>query len=282
MRFGFFASLLAHLAVAGLMLLSLPESWRPDVEAEPYVPIELISEAELEKKTSVPAAQPEPVEEVKPPIPKPEPEPEVEPPAAEPEPALPEPEPEPVVEPAPQPEKAEPKPPAKPAPDTPSLRPKKKKSDELDLDALSALVDKAKKEEAESAAPSETPAEATEEADRARPAVGAGDRLTASEYAKMQAAIYKCWSPLYGAPEAEKLKVLLEIRLNRDGTLDGQPKVLNETAIVLSGNQFWKVAEQRAVRAVISCQPYDFLSQDRYEIWRVMEMNFDPSQMVGR
>ncbi|MFQ5563708.1 MAG: hypothetical protein ACE5FO_09080 [Parvularculaceae bacterium] len=277
MRFGFFASLLVHLAVAGLALLSLPESWRPDVEAEPYVPIELIREAELAEKTSVPAAQPEPVEEVEPELPEPEPEPE--PVAEEPAPVEPEPEPEPapvIEEPAPEPEKK-----VTPAPEAPNIRPKKE-SDELDLEALSALVDKAKKETERATEPSETPSETAEESEQTRRAVGAGDRLTASDYAKLQAAMYECWRPPFGAPEAEKLNVIVEIRLDRDGTLDGEPKVLNATAIALSGNPFWKTAEQAAVRAVISCQPYDFLSQDRYETWREIEMNFDMTEMVGR
>ncbi|MEE2690648.1 MAG: hypothetical protein VX640_03800 [Pseudomonadota bacterium] len=281
MRFGVIASVLLHLAAIGLAFISLPESWRSKVVSEPVVPIELIREAELAEKTSVPAAapKPKPEEEKKPEPPAPKEEPKPEPPKpqpkAEPEPAklaeAPKPKPEPVPEKKPEPPKEKPKEQPKPKP--------KPKTDELDFDRLAAVVDKAKKEEAKPEAPSET----TLEAEKARAAVGAGDRLTASDISKMKAAVGRCWSvsALAGAPDANKLVVQLEFELNRDGTLIGAPRVANSMQINLSGNRFWKVAEQTAIRAVVSCQPYDFLSPDRYNTWREMELVFDPSEMAG-
>ncbi len=275
MRFGVFASLLFHLAIFGVAFLSLPASWRPDVEAEPYIPLELIAEAELDLTTSVPAAAPEPVEELEP---EPEPEPIVE---EEPEPVVAEPEPEPEPEPVTVVE-AEPKP-AAPEPAPPKKQPtvKPKRTAELDLDALSKLVDKSRDDTAASAR--QAPSQTTETADRARPAVGAGDRLTASDEAKMRAAVERCWnaSAIIGAPNPEKLIVTIDIALDRDGALASAPRVMNQLQINLSGNRFWKVAEQSALRAVVACAPYDFLPQDRYETWREFTLNFDPSQMAG-
>jgi len=274
MRFGLFASLLLHLVIVGAAFVSLPESWRPDVEAEPYIPLELIEQAELDLQTSVPAAVPEPEPEE---IEQPDlPEPDIEEPPApveeiEPEPA-PEPEPAEVVatpEPTPEPPKATPKPKPKPEPA------------ELDFDALSKLIDKERQEEHERPqAPSQTP----EQAETARAAIGAGDRLTASDEAKMRAAVERCWnaSAIIGAPEPEKLIVRIEIDLNRDGSLASPPRVANAVQINLSGNRFWKVAEQAALRAVISCAPYDFLPPERYDTWKEFTLNFDPSLMVGR
>ncbi|MEM9262576.1 MAG: hypothetical protein AAGA22_03270, partial [Pseudomonadota bacterium] len=112
MRFGVFASFLLHASAIGLAFVSLPEELRTVVEAEPFIPVELIAEAEYAERTSVPAATPDPE-------PEPEPqEPEVEEPAPveaepepveapEPEPIAPDPEPEPepeeVTEPEPEP-----------------------------------------------------------------------------------------------------------------------------------------------------------------------------------
>lgn len=274
MRFGVIASLLLHACAFGLAFVSLPESWRPHIEPEPVIPISLLREADLALKTSVPAAQPKPPE-IKPepkeetPAPK-----EVEAPPPAPPPALPAPKPEPV-EPEVKPE-VKPEPPKQ----TPKPKPKPKpKQEELDFDQLSALVDKAREKQEAPGAPSET----VREAERAQKQIGAGDRLTATDTAKMQTAIARCWqtSALIGAPEPEKLLVRVEIRLNRDGTLGAQPRTINALEINLSGNRFWKAAEQIALRAVISCQPYDFLTQDRYEVWREMELNFDPSVMAG-
>jgi outer membrane biosynthesis protein TonB len=286
MRFGVAASLLLHLCAIGLLFVSLPEGWRPKVTPEPYVPIEIISQAELAEKTSVPAAAPKPKPEVKPEPEPPAPE-KVEAPAPEPveekkpETETPPPPPQEQAAPKPEPEPVAPEPEKKPEPPKPKPKPKPKKdTGELDLDRLSALVNKERaKEQPQQGAPSETPIES----ERTQRQVGAGDRLAASEKAKMQAAIYRCWQigAIAGMPEANRLIVTVEFELNRDGTLDGQPRVANEMQINLSGNKFWKVAEQSAVRAVVSCQPYDFFPQDKYSDWREWRLDFDPSQAAG-
>lgn len=278
MRFGVFASLLFHFAIVGAAYLDLlPSALRPDVTAEPYVPLELIREAELDLRTSVPAALPE----VEPDIEEPEPdlpEPEIEEPPAPAEEVVPEQAPEPVPVAEEVIEKIEPevKPDPKPAPPKP-------KNDELDFDALSQLINKEKENE-RAAAPRDAPSQTTETADNPRATIGAGDRLTASQNAKMQAAIKPCWNSgvIIGAPEPEKLVVVLEFELGRDGALASQPRVANATQINLSGNRFWKVAEREAISAVVKCAPYDFLPIEQYETWKDMRLNFNPSLMVGR
>ncbi len=277
MRFGVFASILLHLAIVGGALLLPMATWRPDVQSEPYIPLELIAQAELDLLTSVPAAAPEVVEEPEPDLPEPEVEEE---PAPEPEPAPVEPEPAPVVEEAPEEKEPEIKP--EPKPEPPKEKPKPQKTAELDLDALSQLIDKERENET-AKRPSETASAPSETADQPRAAIGAGDRLTASDEAKMRAAVERCWnaSAIIGAPEPEKLVVTIDIELNPDGTLAGSPKVVNQLQINLSGNRFWKVAEQSALRAVVGCAPYDFLPQDRYDTWKEFTLNFDPSQMAG-
>ena len=280
MRLGLFISCVFHAAIIGAAYLSLPFlEWRPDVTAEPFVPVELIRDAELDLTTSVPAAAPEPVEELDlaPDLPEPDlPEPElVEALPAPLEKIIPEPEPEPApteTEPErlPEPEK-EPEPVKKPEP----------KNDDLDLDALSALIDKEKENPQKT--PQTAPSETTEEAESARPAIGAGDRLTASSEAKMRAAVEPCWNAnaIIGAPNPEKLVVTVDFELNRDGTLASPPRVANGLQINLSGNRFWKVAEQQALRAVTACAPYDFLPAEQYQTWKEFKLNFDPSQMAG-
>ena len=39
---------------------------------------------------------------------------------------------------------------------------------------------------------------------------------------------------------------------------------------------------ESAKRAILSCQPYTMLNPDKYEQWRDMEINFDPSEMLTR
>jgi outer membrane biosynthesis protein TonB len=265
MRSGAAASILLHAGAFGLAFLTLPESVRTKIAPEPVIPIELIDEAVESERTSVPAAGPTPVEKPaetsEPAEPEQEPAPAPTPDAA---PKPPEPEKEAAKEPEKKPEK-KPEPPKKPA-------------DDLDLDSLAALVDKARKDP-----PAGETADPTVPADKPRAAVGAGDVLSASDIAKMRAAVQRCWDfgDLAGAPEAEKLVVVVEIDLNRDGTLARAPRVANATAIALSGNRYWKVAEQRAVSAVIGCQPYSFFDPARHQEWRAFTLNFDPRQMLG-
>ncbi|MEK7265852.1 MAG: hypothetical protein AAB227_07110 [Pseudomonadota bacterium] len=269
MRFGVIASALLHVGAIGLAFLSLPEFMRTKVVEAPVIPIELIAQAELADRTSVPAAAPKPKpKEVKPPdLPKPKAEEPKPTPKAEPEPA-----------PKPKAEEKKPEPKAETPKSKPQSKPKPKQED-LDLDALSALVDKSRKSEPAS----DADADAMLEAERARAAIGAGDRLTASDIDKMRAAVSRCWnaSAIIGAPEPEKLIVEIDIDLNRDGSLAGTPRVVNALEINLSGNRFWKVAEQNAIRAVQACAPYDFFDQARYQEWKAFTLNFDPSIMAG-
>ena len=286
MRFGVFASIVFHLALVGSVYLDLwPFDFRPTITPEPYIPLELIREAELSLRTSVPAAAPEPVEEEIEEPDLPEPEVEEEPPAPQEqfrpeEAAQPEPE-EPVVEKAPDPvaETPEPQPEEKPEPpkETPTVKPKPE--DAFDIDAFGDLIDKELEKERQSKT-SATPSQTTETADRARPAIGAGDRLTASDKTKMIAAISRCYNTgsLIGAPNPETLLVVLQFELNQDGTLMGQPRVANALEINFSNNRFWKVAEQASVRAVVACQPYDFLDPARYNDWKEFEVGMRPAQ----
>ncbi len=271
MRFGVLFSVLLHAGAVGLAFISLPQFMRTKVVEAPVIPVELIREAELAERTSVPAAapKPKPKPEKPPELPKPKAE-ELKPkPKAEPEPA---PKPEPKAEekkPEPKPELPKPKPEAKPKP----------KQEDLDLDALSALVDKSRKSEPASDADSDVALEA----DSARPAIGAGDRLTASEIDKMRAAVSRCWNvgATVGAPDPQTLVVIVDIDLNLDGTLARPPRVANALEINLSGNRFWKVAEQNAVRAVQACAPYDFFDRGRYQEWKEFQIGFDPATMAG-
>lgn len=275
MRPSFVASLALHAGAVALAFVSLPEFLRTRVVETPVVPIDLIDEADLGRITSVPAAAPKP---------KPLPEVKPQPPAEKPPPPKPreaEPAPEPEPEPVPEKKGGEKKPEKKPEEKKPEKKPVKKpekKPDDLDLDALDALIDKSRKDD-----PARGPDDPIDEAERAREAIGAGDTLTVTEVDKMRAAVARCWnaSAILGAPNPENLVVEIDIDLNRDGTLAGTPRVVNATAIALSGNRFWKVAEQNAVRAVQACQPYDFFDPGRYQEWRAFTLNFDPSIMAG-
>ena len=60
--------------------------------------------------------------------------------------------------------------------------------------------------------------------------------------------------------------------LNQDGSLSGEPSVVN------SGDGFFQVAAESAMRAIRRCQPYK-MPIAKYDVWKDVEVTFDPREM---
>lgn len=250
------ASLLVH---AGFILAGLfyfPQTVRQFTTSQ-IVPLELITE--IAEVTNLPEEEVEedPVEEEAPP---PEPEPEPEPPQPEPEidmTAAPEtepaPEPVPVAEPVPDPEPETP-----PAQSTPQ-QPAPSREQSFD-DMLRDLANTVDNDRAGSSGNRQRAANSSE-------AIG----VTLADSIRSQA--QRCYRGSADAPDPERLIVVIRVRLNRDGSLDGQPDVFNRQAIDLSGDRYWRVARDRALAAVIDCAPYR-LPAEHFSIWRRIDVTF--------
>jgi colicin import membrane protein len=89
----------------------------------------------------------------------------------------------------------------------------------------------------------------------------------------LMAQIARCWNPPVGVRDSD-LVVTIRFALNEDGTLSGEPAVLN------SGNTSprLKAAAESAVRAVRNCQPLK-LPAAQYWMWKDVEVRFDPQVM---
>ncbi len=294
MRLSVIMSMIMHLAFIGLVYLALPEGWTPKLRYSPSVPIEVLSEAELAELLSVPEMAPEAEPELEPAQPETS---EVEAPAPESDGPITsseasasseatEPEvekiPEPIQQPDTEPEmavaeepQAEPEPVEPPKITPPKPRPQN--NGDLDFSALGQAASNI------GGSQGGTPVEATPSAipGFSQKRIGEGSKLTASDEAIFKAAMARCWNVNIGAPNPERLKVQISFMLKRDGSLVGPPKVKNEGEINRSGDQHWQAAKQAAVRAVLDCAPYDLLPVERYETWQIVELNFDPSEMVG-
>jgi hypothetical protein len=92
--------------------------------------------------------------------------------------------------------------------------------------------------------------------------------------------IVPCWNILGGAKDAQKMKIGVRIRLNRDGSLLGNPRVIDTKRF--RSDQSFRVAAERAVRALLNprCSPLQ-LPYGQYEIWKDITFNFDPSEQLG-
>ncbi|WP_421790371.1 hypothetical protein [Hyphobacterium sp.] len=253
----FLVSLLGHAGLVVAGLLYFPESTRQFATSQ-IVPLELITEIqeitnlpeeEVEEEPVLEEAPPEPEPEETPPPPDPEPEVELD---AEPD-VAPVDEAEPEATPAPSET-------AQPEEETPQRPVRSRREDSLDS-LLADLASTVEEERGSSSSRDDRPAQASYEA------LG----ITLADSIRSQA--QRCYRSSVDAPNPEQLIVLVRVRLNRDGTLDGQPDVLNRDTIEGSGNRFWRVARDRSVAAIIDCAPYR-LPAEYFSIWRRIDVTF--------
>ncbi len=177
----------------------------------------------------------------------------------------------PETKPEPKPEKkTEKKPEPKPE------KKKEKKKEKLDVAKLEdllnsdALVDKEKEQKTTNAS------EATEDGTPAKGETdlqGTDDQLSATILQALVQRIRECWVVPPGAREASII-VKLRFALNPDGSIAGTPSVMNATQ-----DPLYDLTARSAVAAVMGCQNYDFLPQDKYDLWKDLIINFNPNMM---
>jgi colicin import membrane protein len=206
---------------------------------------------EVEKKPK----QPEVKQAAAPPSPPPEPKP-----APEIKKEEPKPEPKPEVA-TPLPPKREP-----PRPKTPPAA--KTKQRDFNPDQIAALLDR--REPNQQRAAEEV---ATQGALGTR--IGNAATLSQSEIDALRAQIQACWNPPVGAENAQDLVVRVRVQFRTDGTLSAEPTLMNR-----GSSPYFQVAAESAMRAVRRCQPYT-LPAAKYDIWRDVEVTFDPRDMFG-
>lgn len=240
------------------------------------------------KEAAAPEPEPVPVPETPERLPEPEPTPEPEPAPvakAEPEPApepaptperlpanIPTPVPRPVrvaeSDPEPEPEaKKKPEAKAKPEPKKAEAKPQPKK-DKFDPNQIASLLDKI---------PDQKP-KPQAQASPTAPSGGA-PKLTMSEKDALKRQVERCWSPPVGAPNAADLRVQVRIQLRPDGTLAGNPQLINRGGLA-SGDPYFRAAAESAIRAIRQCAPYKMPPQ-KYASWKDVDLNFDPRDMLG-
>jgi len=96
--------------------------------------------------------------------------------------------------------------------------------------------------------------------------------MTQAETDGLIGQIKKCWNPPIGAAEAG-LKVTMRFALNADGSLSGQPELIQAPAHPLGVS-----LAASARRALMQCGPYK-LPSDKYSAWQKVEATFDPKDL---
>lgn len=309
MRRSLTISLLAHAAILASAFIVLPNPQEFKVEEQESIPIDIVSIEDLGKRQAtvktpekpVEKAAPKPVETIQPVKPAPEVAPEVKtaakevsapPPEPKPEvkeePKKEEPKPEPkpeelaelikkTDEPEPEkkkeePKKAEVKPEKKPVEKPPEKKPDKKAKPkkEFNPDDIAAFLNKTDEKRT---APLKPQAEAGTPKQGEFNLSGNDDGVAATIADAIMQRITKCWSIPPGAREAQ-IRVKVRFQLNPDGTVSGMPQIMNS-----SSDPLFSTTAQSAVSALMECQPYDFLPQDKYNLWQDNGVDFNPNQM---
>src|SRR5262249_57669837 len=85
----------------------------------------------------------------------------------------------------------------------------------------------------------------------------------------LRAQIARCWAPPSPAIKDRRLVVFVRVKLNRDGSLAGDPILVN------SGTGEFQTAAKSALNALRRCQPFK-LPVAAYGFWKEIELAFVP------
>lgn len=146
-------------------------------------------------------------------------------------------------------------------------REEKKKEQVFDPNRIAALLDK--RTPRRQAAVGET---LNQTASLGLP-TGRAATLTQTEIDALRAQIQACWNPPAGALEAKELVVVVRLQLREDGSLSANPTLMNR-----GSHPIFRIAAESAMRAIRRCQPYK-LPLSKYQVWRDVEVTFDPRDM---
>jgi colicin import membrane protein len=298
MKLGLSASLLMHAAILAAALVVLPNA-RHEADPVEAITVDISNIADTNKLSATAKDAPEKVEK---PAPKkaeivkktdeslkvaekevltakeakapPPPEPETKPAEAKKE------EPPPpdadalasLVKKTEEPKKEEKPKPAK----KPEKKPEKKppKLDTAKLEELlntDALLNKENEEKSTNASEAVTDGQP---AKGQRDLQGKDEGLSATAIAAFVQRIRECWVIPPGAREAN-ITVKVRIQMNEDGTIAGEPVVMNGP-----GDFLFDTTARSTVAAILGCQNYDFLPKDKYDVWKDLVLNFNPNMFA--
>ena len=248
----------AHIALFAALSIGWAWSQTPLPPAEEMIPVDFVDIADVPRVTEAPepsmkAAPQETVEATAP-----EPELKAEEPKPEPE-AIPEPEPKPEP-----PKKTEAK---KQAAETKPL----------DTEKLSNLIDKALPKA--KVKPLDTSDLASKIAAAAPKNARIDPRAAATLAQAIQSQVAPCWNPPIGGADVKKMTVLIRADFAKDGRVLGVPSVVAQTGVSAGNADYARAFAETARRAVLRCSPLK-LPANMYDLWKSVEINFDPESMA--
>lgn len=107
------------------------------------------------------------------------------------------------------------------------------------------------------------------------PAATMGPQQKAALDAEIRRQLKPHWRPPSGA-DADKLVTLLEVRLDQNGNVVGQPEVIDQQGVTASNRPQAKLHAERAIQAVKLASPFRNLPGEFYDQWKWLRpLRFD-------
>ena len=103
---------------------------------------------------------------------------------------------------------------------------------------------------------------------------GTAASLSQSEIDALRSRLMQLWNPPAGASNPEEMVVRVRIKLGRDRKLSAPPLVMTS-----GRGSLFEAARDGAIRALFQGQPYEMLKLENYELWKEMEITFDPREL---
>jgi colicin import membrane protein len=141
---------------------------------------------------------------------------------------------------------------------------------QFDPSKIAALLDKREPTRQASAGDALSPTPSLGKSD------GRAAQLSQSEIDALRKRLGECWNPPAGARDAGQLKVVLRVLFKPDATVATPPQLVAGTP-----SAFGPAMAESAKRAILSCQPFTMLRADHYQLWKDIEITFDPREMFG-
>lgn len=92
---------------------------------------------------------------------------------------------------------------------------------------------------------------------------------------ELKAQVRKCYKLPAGVAPNQRVRTRIIVRLRQDGTLAEAPEPKEFAA-----SEFGPAVMDGAMRALRQCAPYR-MPTDKYEQWKVLDIDFSPDQMMG-
>jgi outer membrane biosynthesis protein TonB len=257
---GIGVAVIGHAALFALLSLAIMPKVDP-LDIKP-VPIEVSLTDEAGLVSEAPVIEKEAPAERLAEVPAP-PEPDSPPP-------VPETQPEPVRKPDPTPPKAAPAPAPKPQPKAEAKKsnpapakaqPKNERKNATPTGRLTGIVDGLTDQASKGKATTPQAAQM-------------GPEVRSSIFGLIRRQVKPHWRAPTGA-DVNLLATIVEVRLNKDGSLAGQPRIVDQTGETESNRPQQELHKERALAAIRLAAPFKGLPEEYYDGWKAFRLSFD-------